>query len=210
LTGGFLWAINGSLKGVPSLGLYASSAALSSGIAGVTFFSIREYLISPLFISTFNANQYIRQRRALSTDTTAFAEPLPPLSFGEMRFTRVPDTAASGAVAGALLTSWKFGYRRALPGAVTSALFCATLQLVGNEFSVQRVKYISRRQTPSQTAPAVETVPSESLMQLLFRSIGFQRVARDEYLSRLKRERDAYLVRIAELEKQIEEERKGS
>lgn len=43
-------------------------------------------------------------------------------------------------------------------------------------------------------------------MQLLFRSIGFQRVAQDEYLSRLKRERDAYLARIAELEKQVEEE----
>ena len=64
-------------------------------------------MISPLFISTFNADQYIRQRRALSTDTDSSPEPLPPLTFGEMRFTRVPDTAASGAIAGALLTSWK-------------------------------------------------------------------------------------------------------
>ena len=68
---------------------------------------IREYLISPLFTSAFNADQYIRQRRAWSADENASAEPLPPLTFGEMRFTRVPDTAASGAVAGALLTSWK-------------------------------------------------------------------------------------------------------
>ena len=37
--GGFLWGIHGTVKGVPALGLYASSAALSSGIAGVTFFS---------------------------------------------------------------------------------------------------------------------------------------------------------------------------
>lgn len=99
------------------------------------------------------------------------------------------------------------GYRRAFPGAVTSALLCATLQLVGNEFGVQRVKYISRRQTPNQTTPTIESVPSESLTQLLFRSIGFQRVAQDEYLSRLKRERAAYQIRIAELEKQIEEEK---
>lgn len=42
----------------------------------------------------------------------------------------------------------------------------------------------------------------------MFRSIGFQRVAQDEYLSRLKRERDAYLVRIVKLEKQIEEEKR--
>lgn len=112
------------MKGVPTLGFYASSAALSSGIAGVTFFStsacptwsdrlvdwapgIREYLIGPLFVSTFNTNQYIRQRRARSTDTDASAELLPSLTFGEMRFTHVPDTAASGAVAGALLSSWK-------------------------------------------------------------------------------------------------------
>ena len=100
------------------------------------------------------------------------------------------------------------GYRRALPGAVTSALFCATIQLIGNEFSVQRVKYVSRRQTPKQTIPIAETPPSESWTQLLFRSIGFQRVAQDEYLSRLKRERDAYLVRIVKLEKQIEEEKR--
>jgi hypothetical protein len=39
LAGGFLWATHGTVKGVPALGLYASSAALSSGIAGVTFFS---------------------------------------------------------------------------------------------------------------------------------------------------------------------------
>jgi len=34
-------------------------------------------------------------------------EPLLPPTFGEMRFARVPDTATSGAIAGALLTSWK-------------------------------------------------------------------------------------------------------
>lgn len=143
-----------------------------------------------------------------------------------MRFSRVPDTAASGAIAGAVLTSWKcelslrssmtslllipptVGYRRALPGAVTSTLFCSALQLIGNEVGVQRVKYISRRQAPNQIASAVETPPSESWMQLIFRSIGFQRVAQDEYLSRLKRERDAYLARITELEKRIEEEKR--
>jgi len=115
---------------------------------------------------------------------------------------------ASGAITGALLTSWKFGYRRALPGAVTSALFCATLQLIGNEFSVWRVKYVSRRQAPNQTALAADDLPAESWTQLLFRSIGFQRVAQDAYLSRLKRERDTYLARIAELEKQIDEEKR--
>jgi len=70
---------------------------------------IRECLISPLFVSTFNANQYMRQRRLRSTevDENVSEEPLPPPTFGEMRFTRVPDTAASGGIAGALLTSWK-------------------------------------------------------------------------------------------------------
>ncbi|KAF9645296.1 hypothetical protein BDM02DRAFT_3120436 [Thelephora ganbajun] len=208
LAGGFLWAIRGTVKGVPALGLYASSAALSSGIAGVTFFSIREYLISPLFVSTFNANQYVRQRQARVIGVDVSEEPLPSPTFGEMRFTHVPDTTVSGAIAGALLTSWKSGYRRALPGAVTSALFCATLQLIGNELGVQRVKYVSGRQISNQTAQAVDNSPSESWTQLLFRSIGFQRVAQDEYLSRLKRERDAYLARIAELEKQIEEEKR--
>ena len=51
-------------------------------------------------------NQYVRQR-ARSTETKVSMELLPPPTFGEMRFSRVPDTAASGAIAGALLTSWK-------------------------------------------------------------------------------------------------------
>jgi hypothetical protein len=81
--------------------------------------------------------------------------------------------------------------------------------LIGNEFGVQRVKYVSGRRTASQTIQTAEVSPSESWAQLLFRSIGFQRVAQEEYLSRLRKERDAYLVRIAELEKQIEEEKRG-
>lgn len=68
---------------------------------------VREYLISPLFVSTFNANQYIRQRHIQSTGASVSEEPLPPPTFGEMRFARVPDTATSGAIAGALLMSWK-------------------------------------------------------------------------------------------------------
>ena len=73
---------------------------------------------------------------------------------------------------------------------------------------MQRVKYVSGRRTSGQIIQTVEVPPSESWAQLLFRSIGFQRVAQEEYLSRLRRERDAYLVRIAELEKQIEEEKR--
>jgi len=68
---------------------------------------VREYLISPLFVSTFDTNQYIRQRQARSTGARVSEEPLPPPTFGEMRFVQVPDTTASGAIAGALLTSWK-------------------------------------------------------------------------------------------------------
>ena len=71
---------------------------------------------------------------------------------------------------------------------------------------MQRVKYISRGHKPSQTVALNETVPPESFTQFLFRSIGFQRIAQDEYLHRLRRERDVYLARIAELQKQIEEE----
>ena len=73
---------------------------------------------------------------------------------------------------------------------------------------MQRVKYLSGRWTSAQAIQTVEVLPSESWARLLFRSIGFQRVAQEEYLSRLRRERDAYLVRIAELEKQIEEEKR--
>ena len=55
----------------------------------------------------FDTNQYIRQRRARLTEANPSEDPLAPPTFGEMRFTRVPDTATSGAIAGALLTSWK-------------------------------------------------------------------------------------------------------
>lgn len=73
---------------------------------------------------------------------------------------------------------------------------------------MQRVKYVSKRGIPIQTVSTVETLPPESWTQLFFRSIGFQRIAQDEYRSRLKQERDVYLERIVELEKQIEEEKR--
>ena len=73
---------------------------------------VREYLISPLFVSTFNTNQYIRRRQARLTEASVSEGALPPPTFGEMRFSRIPDTATSGAIAGALLTSWK---RKPLP-----------------------------------------------------------------------------------------------
>lgn len=107
----------------------------------------------------------------------------------------------------------------------TGALLCTLLQLAYNELGVMRLNYISKKlQSPMKTearsnlsisqpvpaatsetslsSPSVERVPWTDRVFSLF---GLQKVSDEEYLARLKRDRDAHLRRIAELEKETEQ-----
>ncbi|TFK55067.1 hypothetical protein OE88DRAFT_1653703 [Heliocybe sulcata] len=149
----------------------------------------------------------------------------------------MPDTAVSGAVTGSLLNAWKRGRAGIIPGAVTGSLACAFLQLSYNELSVQRLKYISRRLNkvrPAEAEPkppvlvAQETQAPASIPEPPIESqsdsgseprkpawerfiglFGLSKITDDQYLERLKEERDAYIKRIRMLEERIEEEKKN-
>lgn len=51
----------------------------------------------------------------------------------------------------------------------------------------------------------VHPAPSQPMSERIFGWLGFQRVSDEDYLERLKAERDGHLRRIAELEKEKED-----
>ncbi|KAL5532688.1 hypothetical protein ACEPAF_4462 [Sanghuangporus sanghuang] len=187
--------------------LLTASAALNSGLVAFAFFSLRELVISPVLAGTRS-----------STSQTGGVDQ--PLTWSTMRMHHLEDSALTGVVLGGAFNAWKKGPRGILPGAFTSSLACTALQLLVNELDVQRVRYVSHSgrsstsasvlsASESQNATSAETnQPSFGERVLTF--IGITKVEDTEYLRRLKAKRDAHLVRIRELEAQIEKERRNS
>jgi len=197
----------------------------SSGIASVVFFSLREYIVSPLLVSGSPSPQFVRRRRELEATQSGRNHEPDTLTWWEMRTHKVPDTTISGAISGGLLNSWIRGRKGLLPGITTGGLVCATLQFAYNELDVTRIKYVSHKlaiqahpgqdsdihQNPARLQPSQDSIQpsttsgSEStsgvpLFERVFSWFGFEKISDDVYLDKLKRERDMYLVRIAKLE----------
>ncbi|TCD62177.1 hypothetical protein EIP91_007261 [Steccherinum ochraceum] len=210
-------------KGLP-MATIAGGAAINGGIVGTTFFSIREYLVSPTLLSIVKSGQYARRRAELDAKERGAKLEQEKLDWWDMRSHKVPDTAVSGAVTGGVLYAWRRGRAGILPGAVTAMVACTALQLALNELGVVRLKMIQRRLTEAQAIEAdpsqqqlpsppvvtptkqpmtvVPPPPSNPMSQRVFGWFGFRKVSDEDYLERLKLERDAHLQRIAELEKE--------
>lgn len=97
------------------------------------------------------------------------------------------------------------------------------LQLGYNEFTVQRLKLIVHQRSsgdgsvPVDSHPRPASVLSEleqhetiSLKIRVLSLLGVQRLTEDEYLQRLRIQRDHYLLQIAKLERKLEEEENQS
>ncbi|KAI0320118.1 hypothetical protein OF83DRAFT_665481 [Amylostereum chailletii] len=183
--------------------IYASSAALNCGIAGATFFSIREYIVSPALLYTLPSRQFERRRRQAARPSGIEEEP-EKLTWWDMRTHKVPDSFSAGGITGSVLDGWRRGPRGILSGSLIGALGCAILQFSFNEVEVQRVKYVSRRlraaSTPSE--PTTPPEPQEPLGRRILGMLGMNHLSDQEYLETMKREREVYLRRIAELERQ--------
>ncbi|KDQ60767.1 hypothetical protein JAAARDRAFT_561401 [Jaapia argillacea MUCL 33604] len=216
-------------KGPPPVAL-ALSAGINGGIAGATFFSIREYLITPLFLS-------------IQDGLTSSPQLGERLTWRDMRMDRVVDTGLSGAITGGLLNSIKRGRGGVMAGFTTGALLCTLLQFGWNEVGVMRLKYISRNlptsaaslprhqissseflpstssNTPDSTSNRDISYPNDDLSspvtipererswaERMLDALHFKKVSDQEYADILKRKRDGFLVQIAELEKQVEDE----
>ncbi|KIJ17464.1 hypothetical protein PAXINDRAFT_162321 [Paxillus involutus ATCC 200175] len=227
-------AITSSLCGVTA-GLYGAFkqrspgnlfllSAVNSGIAAATFFSLREYIVGPALVLTLPGKQYRLRRHRLIYAAGGPTHDEPPLSWADIRISRLLDSGISGALAGGILNTWKRGRRGLVPGLATGALVCSLLQWTSNEFDIIRISYLSQNSiVPNQhTAPGVgdaatsspkvlrPSIPDpgvvdplevDSSMDRLLSMFG-RRVSDDEYLKRLKVQRDSHLRRIAELEEE--------
>ncbi len=107
------------------------------------------------------------------------------------------------------------GTRGAFTGMVFGSVFCTLGQVLYNEISVQRIKFISRRHPipsqpptpPTVSGPAEPPVPKKRLLDRMIRFIGINKLSDEEYLAKMREERAAYLRRIAKLEAQLEEDK---
>ncbi|KAF9227857.1 hypothetical protein BS17DRAFT_774423 [Gyrodon lividus] len=201
-------------------------SAVNSGIAAATFFSIREYIVSPALVLTHPGKQYrLRRHRLIPVVVDSTHDEL-PLSWSDIRTSRLLDSGISGALTGGILNTWKRGRRGLVPGLTTGALMCTLLQWTFNESDIVRINYISQNLTapeqrtipgdavksprvevPQPSIPrsiAVDSLEVDSLMDRIL-SLFCRRVSDEEYLKRLKVQRDSHLRRIVELEEEQKE-----
>ncbi|KAG8684017.1 hypothetical protein FRC11_012732, partial [Ceratobasidium sp. 423] len=145
--------------------LMGFAAGINSGIAGLTFFAVREYVVSPALISSLDTPQYARRRSQLGI-TSKFND----LKYAHdhqdelaiIRQDRLLDTSVAGAIAGGGLNCWRSGARAIVPGALTAGLACALVQAAANELAVQRIRYVAG--TPiAAVLPLTKSVASDSL-----------------------------------------------
>jgi hypothetical protein len=197
---------------------------------------IREFGISPILTHVAPWRQYARRRQELgignSLDDVPFFE---KLSWSDLRANRLLDSGVAGAVTGGLLrgvksvhylTSFFYavanrtlqaGRHAVVSGAITASAVCILLQYACNELGIVRLRYISTLQEenkllimqPSFKPQNGKQVyePSGSVFQQILKAVGLIPVSDEEYLAKLKRTREVYLKRMAELEQQAEEEK---
>ncbi|KZV71629.1 hypothetical protein PENSPDRAFT_650492 [Peniophora sp. CONT] len=180
--------------------MYAIDASVNCAIAGATFFSVKNYWVEPILAKS--------KASETSQQPVTDASELP--SWRGLRTRGLPDVALSGAVTGGL-----FGWRRyslargTLPGALAGAAFCSLVQLSANEVGVQRLRYISRERLraslpSSEPAPPPPT-PNKPFLMRFMGWLGVKQMTKEEYLKKLRAERDLVWEEILLLE---EEERR--
>ncbi|OCF42023.1 hypothetical protein I317_04109 [Kwoniella heveanensis CBS 569] len=124
---------------------------INLSIAGLTFFSIREYLVSPLLLSIDLTPSHTRRYTNLlnlsekqlgklpSTSAQAQAQ-----SLTEVRLDRVADSALAGALTGGVLSAAFRGRATFGKAALTSSLIASALQLGVNQLRVFRLKALAK------------------------------------------------------------------
>ncbi|KAI0691039.1 hypothetical protein BC835DRAFT_1279928, partial [Cytidiella melzeri] len=200
----------------------ALASAYSSSITGATFFSFREYVVGPLRVLYVDGSQDLRQNGGVEGSTQRNRH----LSWSEMRTHKLLDSSISGALTGGLLYSFRRGSKGIIPGATTAGLVCTLLQLIYNESTVLRVKYVSQKLAetrpspvytpgPAHTSSPTATVadvsnhrePPKAFSERFFDFLGMPKMSDEEFLEKLRVKRDSYMRRIVELEAEREKER---
>ncbi|KAF8507890.1 hypothetical protein BU17DRAFT_100186 [Hysterangium stoloniferum] len=199
IAGGILGITYAVVKAKPPL-IPAASSAVNSGIVGLTFFSLREYVASPLLVHAVPWPSYIRRKEMLQADNKS--SPSRTLSYSEMRSHSMLDTALAGSMTGGILNVWRRGPSGIIPGIVTATLICSALQFTWNEANVIRVKYISRPKgtTLPSGADAPSPAPERSFSQVILEGLGvilpIKRIPDDVYLEKLHQEKQVVEKRL--------------
>ncbi|KAJ7685353.1 hypothetical protein DFH06DRAFT_969222, partial [Mycena polygramma] len=174
----------------------ASAAAFNSAVTAATFFTIREYIVSP---TLGTAVLYSRQRRG----DTEEPHNVDNLSWSSLRRHHLLDSGVSGAATGGILRGLMAGRRTVAPAAITAGMVCALLQAAYNELGIQRIKYVSKL-PQSAGVPIPEVPPTPSLTSRILGAVGVQLLTDEELLMKLKQGREKHLKKIAELERELE------
>ncbi|KAK4684708.1 hypothetical protein P7C73_g5463, partial [Tremellales sp. Uapishka_1] len=130
----------------------AINMGINCGVAGLSFFGIREYLVSPLLLSIGATAAHRRRAEVLSWNQ--FGK-LPELGEADdnggidaVRWNRMWDSALSGGLAGAALSGGLRG-RQTIPRAfLTSSLLASLLQFSMNQLRVIRLELLASRNPP--------------------------------------------------------------
>ncbi|KAG1762467.1 hypothetical protein EDD22DRAFT_891635 [Suillus occidentalis] len=133
------------------------------------------------------------------------------LTWGDIRSRKVLDSSISGALAGS-------GKSGTIPGLATGAVMCGLFQWAFNEFDILRISHVSQvvHTQPVPVIPAVPVPtyslavaapePPKTLTDRIFAVFG-HRISDEEYLNRVKAQRDHHLRRIEQLERERGEKR---
>lgn len=174
----------------------------------MSFFGLREYVISPVLTSNLSGQIYARRRETIQALKSKRPYDRGPISLTTLRSNNVLDTALSGAIAGASLNVSRRGLSGLVPGFFTMGLACTLVQVAWNELQVTRIKIVSRAQGVEnpfgQVSPKDERSTSEKLLDNLGRVFPIKRLSDEEYLKRLRAQRERVLKRIKELEDKAE------
>ncbi|KAJ3736088.1 hypothetical protein DFJ43DRAFT_1150383 [Lentinula guzmanii] len=199
--------IHGILTAQSNISLRVFSAGINGGISGATFFSIREFAVSPLLVATLHFAQYERRRKESDT--------LENLKWAEIRTDRLLDSAVSGSLTGGILRGMTRNLRGVSSGAISAGLICTLLQYMYNESRIIRLEYLVHQREPYATSSprnitSNETgTPSRPWTERLLQTIGIRAVSDEEHLIMLKEQRNAHLKRIAEIEEDLKREKGG-
>lgn len=162
-------------------------------------------------------SQY-EQRRQRLREATGDPANVSRLTWGDIRSRKVLDSSISGALAGSILNTWKRGKLGTIPGLATGAVLCGLFQWAFNEFDILRITHVSQvvHTQPVPVIPAVPVPtyslavaapePSRTLTDRVFAVFG-HRISDEEYLNRVKAQRDHHLRRIEQLERERGEKR---
>ncbi|WWC70683.1 uncharacterized protein I206_104634 [Kwoniella pini CBS 10737] len=153
LTTGTLGAITGASIGVfQSKNPFALSInmTINLSIAGLTFFSIREYIVSPLLLSIEITPSHTKRLKALKLENLSDVQigKLPESdleNLSEVRWNRLLDSSIAGGLTGGILSAAFRGKATFLKAGITSSLITSIIQLSINQIRIIRLKTLAKQ-----------------------------------------------------------------